>query len=63
VRSRHDFTVISKELLDILRCPACRGELIEDPRANTLTCRSCGRVYDIEGEIPVMVVADEKRKP
>jgi uncharacterized protein YbaR (Trm112 family) len=55
--------VISKELLDILRCPACRGELIEDPRANTLTCRSCGRVYDIEGEIPVMVVADEKRKP
>lgn len=52
--------MISKELLDILRCPACRGELAHNPATETLTCRACGRIYRVEEGIPVMIV-DEKK--
>jgi uncharacterized protein len=54
--------MISKELLDILCCPACRGELIHDPGRNELACRACGRLYRVEEEIPVLVVGEEKKK-
>ena len=54
--------MIPQELLDILRCPACRGELTHDPGANTLTCRTCKGIYRVEEGIPVMVVGDEKKK-
>jgi SAM-dependent methyltransferase len=35
--------VISRRLLEIVRCPACHGTLTGEPSA--LTCRSCGRRY------------------
>jgi SAM-dependent methyltransferase len=33
--------VISPALLALVRCPDCRGELVDEP--TSLTCRSCGR--------------------
>jgi SAM-dependent methyltransferase len=35
--------VISRELLALVRCPACHGRLAGDPSA--LTCQSCGKQY------------------
>jgi uncharacterized protein YbaR (Trm112 family) len=54
--------MISKELLEFLCCPACRGELDGDPARNTLICRACGRSYRVEGKIPVMIVEEEPKK-
>ncbi len=47
---------ISKELLDILICPVCRGSVKEEN--GKIVCSSCGRRYPVEDGIPVML-ADE----
>ena len=46
--------MIDKELLDILACPACKGDVkLEDDK---VVCSSCGRKYPIKDGIPVMLV-------
>ncbi len=47
--------MINKELLDILACPKCKGdiELIED---KGLLCRACKLLYPIKDDIPVMLI-------
>lgn len=47
---------IKKELLDILACPACHGEIRHEPAGDTLNCQKCRRRYPIKDEIPVMLV-------
>jgi uncharacterized protein YbaR (Trm112 family) len=50
---------ISKDLLDILRCPACVREsdgLLELVRNAWLVCQDCGRKYPISEGIPVMLI-------
>ncbi|MBI4535838.1 MAG: Trm112 family protein, partial [Ignavibacteriae bacterium] len=46
--------MIKKELLDILCCPKCKGDLKYEPEKNTLTCKACGKVYQIKNDIPIM---------
>ncbi len=48
---------ISKELLDILACPACKADL--DYANETLTCVKCKRTYPIIDDIPHLLVEDE----
>lgn len=51
--------MVSKELLEILRCPVCVREkdgtlkLYSD---NWLICQDCDRKYPIVDEIPVMLI-------
>ena len=47
---------IKKELLDILACPACHGEIIHDEKKDTLNCKACRRSYPIKDDIPVMLI-------
>ena len=51
---------ISKDLLDILACPACKAkvELIAD--GSGLKCVECRRVYPIRDDIPVMLIDEAK---
>ena len=51
---------ISPELLEILRCPACKGKVELKADASGLKCVDCKRVYPVRDEIPVMLV-DEAR--
>ena len=51
---------ISQELLDILICPACRGELELKQDGSGLKCLVCKRVYPIRDDIPVMLVDEAK---
>lgn len=46
--------MIDKELLDILACPACKGnvELKED----RIVCKKCGKRYPVKNGIPVMLI-------
>jgi uncharacterized protein YbaR (Trm112 family) len=50
---------VDDKLLDILVCPACRGEIREVEDA--LLCTDCGRIYPIRDGIPVLVVAEASR--
>ncbi len=51
--------MLKKELLDILCCPKCRGDLDYRPAENTLTCKACGKVYQIKNDIPIMLIDDD----
>ncbi|MBS3782496.1 MAG: methytransferase partner Trm112 [Candidatus Thermoplasmatota archaeon] len=59
---------MKKDLLDILRCPECKGELdltstegsVEENTSHeieegTLQCKNCGIKYPIEDGIPNML--------
>jgi uncharacterized protein YbaR (Trm112 family) len=48
--------MLKKELLNVLCCPRCKGEVQYEPEKNTLTCTGCGKVYQIKNEIPIMLV-------
>ena len=48
--------MISKELLEILACPACKtGVQLKD---DVLVCSSCGRKYPIRDGIPIMLIEE-----
>lgn len=51
--------MIDPELLDILACPACKGDVGQ--KDDKIVCAQCGRKYPIKGGIPVMLV-DEAEK-
>jgi hypothetical protein len=52
--------MIDKDLLEILRCPACvreREGLLDVVRDEAwLVCKDCGRKYPIVDRIPVMLI-------
>jgi hypothetical protein len=52
--------MLKKELLDILVCPQCKGELEYDTKAEELICHKCKLAYPIKDDIPVMLI-DEAR--
>ena len=47
---------ISKELLDILACPKCKGEIFVNKAGDGLICKSCRLLYQIKDDIPVMLI-------
>ena len=47
---------VSPDLLEILRCPACKSKVNLKADGSGLKCVSCHRVYPIRDEIPVMLV-------
>jgi uncharacterized protein YbaR (Trm112 family) len=47
---------VSPDLLEILRCPACKSKVELKHDGSGLKCVSCRRVYPIRDEIPVMLV-------
>ena len=53
---------LDPRLLEILICPACRGEIAPVNDESGLECAGCGRVYPVRDGIPVMLV-DEASAP
>jgi uncharacterized protein YbaR (Trm112 family) len=51
---------ISQELLDILACPKCKGELQLTEKQDGLICQACKLVYPIREDIPVMLIDEAK---
>lgn len=47
---------LSKDLLEILACPQCKGEIVPDDSHETLLCHACKLVYPVRDGIPVMLV-------
>ena len=53
--------MISKELLDILACPKCKGPVELTEKADGLVCKSCQLLYEIRDDIPVMLIDEAKK--
>ncbi len=53
---------IDKELLEILACPVCKGDIKVTEDGKGLQCVECGRIYPIRDGIPVML-EEEAIKP
>ena len=51
---------ISKELLDILACPKCKGEIYLNDVGDGLICENCKLLYAIKDDIPIMLVDEAK---
>ena len=52
---------ISQDLLEILACPKCKGDIRLNASGSGLICDACRLVYPIRDEIPVMLI-DEASK-
>ncbi len=53
--------MISKELLDILACPKCKGQLAWRRDENVLDCTACRLRFPITDGIPELLL--DKAKP
>jgi len=53
--------MISKELLDILACPQCKGHLTLTPANDGLICATCKLLYEIRDDIPIMLIDEAKK--
>jgi len=47
---------LNKELLDILACPKCKGDIFLNSQGDGLICKACQLVYPIKDDIPVMLI-------
>ncbi|MFQ5747528.1 MAG: Trm112 family protein [Gemmatimonadota bacterium] len=47
---------LDAELLEILVCPKCKGELEYVEEDDALLCHACRLRYRIEDDIPVMLI-------
>ena len=51
---------ISQELLEILACPKCKGEIYLNEANNGLICDQCKLMYEIKDDIPIMLIEEAK---
>ncbi|MEE9437182.1 MAG: Trm112 family protein [Candidatus Adiutricales bacterium] len=51
---------ISQELLEVLACPKCKGDLKLTEKEDGLICESCRLLYEIRDEIPIMLIDEAK---
>ncbi len=52
---------MDKNWLEILACPACKGELLYDRSSQELICKFDRLAYPIVDEIPIMLEARARR--
>ncbi|HAW50150.1 TPA: tetraacyldisaccharide 4'-kinase [bacterium] len=50
--------MVDNELLDILACPKCKGDIEYISSENKLLCISCGLKYPIRDDIPIMLIEE-----
>lgn len=54
--------MISKELLEILVCPQCKGDIYLNPANDELICDRCELIYEIRDGIPIMLIEEARPK-
>ena len=52
--------MIDQELIDILSCPACKGDV--SLAGEKIVCKKCGKKYPIKNGIPVMLIDEAEDK-
>ena len=51
---------LDPELLEILICPDCHGDVEYKDRRHVIVCQDCGLQYPVKDGIPVMLVEEAK---
>jgi uncharacterized protein len=51
--------MLKKELLEILCCPKCKGELEYQEKNDVLKCTSCGKKYEVKDGIPILLPEED----
>ena len=51
---------ISPELLEILACPKCKGDIYLNETDDGLICDHCRLLYEIKDDIPIMLIDEAK---
>jgi len=51
---------LSKDLLEILACPKCKGDLRLNEAGDGLICDQCRLLYEIRDDIPIMLIDEAK---
>ncbi len=46
---------MNEDLLKILACPICKGNLIYDKTASMLICKKCRKKFKIKEGIPILL--------
>jgi uncharacterized protein YbaR (Trm112 family) len=49
---------MDSELLDILACPKCKGDLAMTPDETELRCEKCRLSYRIDDGIPILLLEE-----
>ena len=49
---------VNEELLKILVCPECRGDLVLTDNSDGLICHACRLKYEIKDDIPIMLTEE-----
>ncbi len=52
---------ISKDLLEILACPKCKGDLRLTEAGDGLICDRCRLLYEIRDDISIMLIDEAKK--
>jgi uncharacterized protein YbaR (Trm112 family) len=50
--------MLKDDLLEILACPKCKGDLEYDRENGKLLCHACRLKYDIQDDIPIMLIEE-----
>ena len=56
-----DSMVLSPDLLRILACPACKGDLAYDEGGQTFTCHRCRLRFKVIGDIPNFLIEEAEK--
>jgi uncharacterized protein YbaR (Trm112 family) len=51
---------VPQQLLEILVCPKCRGELEYREKSSELICNTCKLSYAVRDGIPIMLIDEAK---
>lgn len=52
---------VAQELIDLLVCPACHGQIEYKDRRKLIICTACDRRYPVRDGIPIMVVEEAEQ--
>jgi len=52
---------ISEELMNILACPKCKGDIHLNDAKDGLICDACRLMYEIRDDIPIMLIDEAKK--
>jgi hypothetical protein len=53
--------MLPDKLLAILACPQCKGDLEYDRNNNKLICNKCRLRYQVEDDIPIMLLNEAEK--
>ena len=55
--------MLSKDLLEMLVCPACKTDLEYRQTPESLKCTKCHRVYPVRDGLPIMLIDEAQVEP